>query len=597
VASLDPPLVVGAGHRAAARLSTAGLVVAVAVAYGLAAATVAARHGTITTYAGTSALAEVVELATGWVLMAAGILWIRARERRVGTLAALAGASWFAGDWAGWDGGPDAVRVVAFATTGFTFVLIFDVVASWGTDRRRRSVRRAITCVYCGTALIALGRLLFRDSLADPHCWSDCTATNPLLLGELRSLVQALEWADVRFAIVAGSALVLICGWRMLKAGAPARARLWPVLVPGAAFGALYAGRGVALLGGRTEDASAAVFAILYGARCLALVCLAGGLVWTLMRARARRAAVARLVDQLDDVPAAGSLASAIATAVGDPSLEVAYWLPSAGTYVAADGRNVDVSAGCGRAATPIVRGRERLAVVLHDPQALDTTGLTNEIGARARLAVDNERLAAEARAQLAELSASRARIVAAADAERRRLERDLHDGAQQRLLALSYDLRVARATAEAAGDDDLSARLAADGAEVQAALDELRALAHGIYPAVLEESGLVSALRTLANRAPLAVELELDASDRAPANAERAAYVTVDEAISDAAGRGASFIAVSLSRAHGALRLAITDDGRPRRGELTRVADRLGALRGTGTFGARTIEAEIPCG
>ena len=135
------------------------------------------------------------------------------------------------------------------------------------------------------------------------------------------------------------------------------------------------------------------------------------------------------------------------------------------------------------------------MALVIHDAALSGARELEREIGAAARLAVDNERLRAEVLAQLEDLRASRARIVEAGDSARRRIERDLHDGAQQRLLTLSYELRLARADAEADGDEALAPLLAVDGEEVQAALAELRDLAHGIYPAILTEAGLGPAL------------------------------------------------------------------------------------------------------
>src|SRR5439155_3673120 len=144
-----------------------------------------------------------------------------------------------------------------------------------------------------------------------------------------------------------------------------------------------------------------------------------------------------------------------------------------------------------GRAVMTIERSGHPIALVAHDATLVDGSRLDREIGPAATLAIENERLQAEVLAQLEDLRASRARIVETGDAERLRLERDLHDGAQQRLLALSYDLRLARAAAEADGDAELVTLLATAGDEAQTALGELRELAHGIYPAILAEAGL----------------------------------------------------------------------------------------------------------
>ncbi|MFL5896164.1 MAG: histidine kinase [Thermoleophilaceae bacterium] len=574
-------------------------IAAVAFVYGLLAVTIAARHGEVTTYAGSSAYAEIAELAAGWTLVTTGLLLAARRDwRHIGAVVTAAGLAWFAGDWTGWEGGPAAVRSIAFLALGLAFAFAFDAVATWGiSGRAQRVVRGLVMAVYAEAVLVAVARALFRDPFEDPHCWSDCTSSNTFLAHGDRGIARALDFLDLRFAIASGLALAVLAAWRIATAGAPGRRRLWPVLVAGGALGLVHAGTGVALVGGRTEDPQSALFAVAFGGRCAAAIALAGGLLWALARARGTRAAIARLVEQLGELPPPGAFEAAVARAVGDPSLRVAYRLSGTGSYVDREGQPVDATPSSSRAATAIVRKDEAVAVVLHDPAAIDEAAFVREISAAATLAVDNERLAADARAQLVALTASRARIVAIGDAERRRLERDLHDGAQQRLLALSYDLRVARASADAAGDVDLTADLDAAVREAEIVLDELRTLAHGIYPAVLEESGLAPALKTLAVRAPLSVELGELAEDRLPDAVERAAYVTVAEAVSDAAARGATFAGVGLTRRGGRLVVTVRDDGAARVAGLPQVADRLGALRGSLDVQPTSIEAEIPCG
>ena len=234
---------------------------------------------------------------------------------------------------------------------------------------------------------------------------------------------------------------------------------------------------------------------------------------------------------------------------------------------------------------------------MLHDPALVDERELERALGSAARLAVENEALRAEALAQLRELRDSRARIVEAGDAERRRLERNLHDGAQQRLLALSYDLRLARAGAAADGDEQLVALLDAAGGETAAALDELRELAHGIYPAILTEAGLAPALETLADEAPLPVELGDVAPARQPPAVETTAYVAVAEAIEDAARRGATFLAARVVQR----RPTPGGHGRGRRRAAQRTArctsptaSARSAARSS--VGDKTLRAEIPC-
>jgi signal transduction histidine kinase len=198
--------------------------------------------------------------------------------------------------------------------------------------------------------------------------------------------------------------------------------------------------------------------------------------------------------------------------------------------------------------------------------------------------------------AHLAELRASRTRIVETGDAERRRLERDLHDGAQQRLLAVSYDIRLARSNADTDGEVQPGSFLAAalDGA--QAALDELRELAHGIYPAILEEAGLAAALATLADTAPLQVRIGDVDEERHSASVEAAVYLLVVEAVEDAAARGATYAAVTATRDDEQLVAIVQDDGSERTSELVRLADRVGALDGNLEVGPTMLQAEIPC-
>jgi signal transduction histidine kinase len=205
--------------------------------------------------------------------------------------------------------------------------------------------------------------------------------------------------------------------------------------------------------------------------------------------------------------------------------------------------------------------------------------------------------LQAQALAQLDQLRASRVRIVETGDNERRRLERDLHDGAQQRLLALSYDLRLARAQAQADGDSPTGSLLTQATDQAQAALEELRDLAHGIYPAILAEAGLAAALTTLADAAPLPVELHDVVQGRYPAAMETAAYLLVVEALDDAAGRDASHAAVSAVQDGGRLVVTVQDDGTDRTSSMVQLADRVGALEGRLAVEPARLQAELPCG
>ena len=217
-------------------------------------------------------------------------------------------------------------------------------------------------------------------------------------------------------------------------------------------------------------------------------------------------------------------------------------------------------------------------------------------MGAAFTLALDNERLQAEGLAQLEELRASRTRIVETGDLERRLLERDLHDGAQQRLLAASYEIRLAASSATAAGDVTTAAGLETALAGTLTALDELRGLAQGLFPAILGEAGLAAALASLADTAPVVVDTLQVSTERFPAAVELAAYLLVSEAVDDAADRRASRVRVTTARNDAVLLVAVEDNGREPLADLARAGDRVGALGGTLEAVANVRRAVIPC-
>jgi signal transduction histidine kinase len=332
-------------------------------------------------------------------------------------------------------------------------------------------------------------------------------------------------------------------------------------------------------------------------------VALAFGLIW----GGGGRGAIAALVVALERTPP-GAVRGALARTLGDPSLELALWLPERGTYVDGDGRPVMLPApGSDRAVTVLGPAEAPVAALVHDPVLLERRAVLAAAGAAVRLALENERLQAELRVQLAELHASRARIVTAGDEERRRLERDLHDGAQQRLLGLGLALQLVRARLgeEANGAAELLAE--ADG-ELRAALDELRELARGIHPAVLTEQGLGAALKTLAERSPVPVTLAEVPEQRLPGPAEAAAYFLVSEALANVAKyAGASRVRVSVVHLGERVLVDVDDDGvggaDPSRGSgLRGLVDRVHALDGELELeslpGCGThVHAEIPCG
>ena len=303
---------------------------------------------------------------------------------------------------------------------------------------------------------------------------------------------------------------------------------------------------------------------------------------------------------------AGGPVREMLAESLGDRTLSIAYWLPDTETFVDEAGRPVDLpDPGSGRAWTAVERNGVRVAAIVHDA-ALDTgPELVQAAAAAAALALDNERLKADLRARVEELRVSRVRIVEAADAARRRLERDLHDGAQQQLVSLALDLRLLKSRVR-----DTDAEPLVDGLaeKLAVALGELRELARGIHPAILTDRGLGPAIEALANRVPVSVESEVDIEERLSEPIEAAAYFVVAEALTNIVKYAqATKARVSVRRRADVVTVVVDDDGvggaRIGAGTgLRGLQDRLAALDGLLSLdspvgGGTRLRARIPCG
>ncbi|HEY6758400.1 MAG TPA: sensor domain-containing protein [Baekduia sp.] len=251
-----------------------------------------------------------------------------------------------------------------------------------------------------------------------------------------------------------------------------------------------------------------------------------------------------------------------LAESLGDHSVAIAYWLPDREMFVDETGRRVELPhPASGRTWTAVEHDGRPVAAIVHDA-ALDTTSeLVQAAASAASLAIDNERLKADLRARLEELRVSRLRIVEATDAARRRIERDLHDGAQQQLVALALELRLLRARVKEQPDvvlmvEGLSERLAS-------ALAELRELARGIHPSILSEQGLAPAIDALADRAPVAVTAEVAIDERLAEPVEAAAYFVVAEALTNVVKYAhASGVEVAVRRTGDEVLVDVADDG-----------------------------------
>jgi len=550
-----------------------------------------------TTYGGGSELARGADVVAGLSLLIAGLVTAIVRRRRgIGVVALIASVAWFAPAWVGWEEAAPLTRSIAMVVAPFLAPLLLHLALGSTTGRLgSRADRMLVVGLYASAAVVSTGQALFRDPFLDRHCWSNCT-DNVFLLRPEQEVVQWLQAAFLISMLGGATCVAALALSRLARAAGAARRALAPALSGVAVAVALAASAGALLLN-RAENPEDAVFTVLFLMRAGAATALASVLGWNAYAVLRTRLAVARLANDLGEAPAPGSLQSALIASLGDPHVEVIYPLDGSARFVDGTGNAVTPpTARRGRIVTPIVREGRQVALVGHSRADLPEDELAREIGAGVRLAVENERLQAEVLAQLHDLRASRARIVETGDATRRRLERNLHDGAQQRLLALSYDLRLARSEAEANGDGGLAGVL--DGAveETRAALEELRELAHGIYPAILGEAGLAAALRGLVDRAPIPIELADGGADRYPAPVETAAYIVVADAVAEACRRGASHALVRILGEEPSLVFEIEDDGTEARSVPVHLADRVGALSGRAERVGRALRVEIPC-
>ena len=311
---------------------------------------------------------------------------------------------------------------------------------------------------------------------------------------------------------------------------------------------------------------------------------------------------VRSLVARLSDLPARADLRAALAATLGDPTLSLAYWVPEQGRYVDETGAPAPLPSD--RAVTEVERDGRRIAAIVHDGVAVQDETV-RAAGAATALLLDNQRLDAELRARMVELRASRARLVQAGDDERRRLERNLHDGAQSRLVALAVHLRLGR---NRLPDGSEAAELIdASIGELKESLDELRELARGIHPSVLSDRGLEPALRALAARSVVPVELVGTPGADLPASVETAAYFVVSEALTNVAKYAqAGHATIRMERVNGRLDLEVSDDGiggavASAGSGLYGLSDRVAALDGelelTSPAGGGTrLRVQLPC-
>jgi signal transduction histidine kinase len=540
----------------------------------------------------------VLALVIAWSFIGTGLYaWWRRPETRLGALIVAVGFSWLLNGLASADA--PGVFVAGTLLGNVWLVLLFQLMLTFPGGRIRTSRERLLAAgAWTSGVLLQVPPVLFLAT-PDPDRCADCPE-NPLLVADDETAAQVLFdlQAAVAIAAVVGLLVLLVRRWR---AATPAqRGAFVPVLWAGGITLALLAVQLAALAVNLSQDVADAIFALLVLPFTLVPFAFLVGLLRTHL---SREAAVAVLLDRLRRPVHGGELRDLVSEALGDPSLELAYWLPHEGRYVDHAGR--DQQPDDDRFVSVVERDGRRVGALICDPALGEEPRLVDSVGAAAALALDNERLEAELRARVEELRASRARIVEAGDTARRRLERDLHDGAQQRLVALALMLRLGR---DRAADPEQRQLLDEALAELQTATRELRELARGIHPAILTDRGLAAAIDALSARAPVDVEVVGAPPKRLPPPVEAAAYFVVAEALTNVARySGARLARVSISERAGTLTVEVSDDGRGganlKGGSgLRGLADRVAALDGrlevdSPAGEGTTVRAKIPCG
>jgi len=337
----------------------------------------------------------------------------------------------------------------------------------------------------------------------------------------------------------------------------------------------------------------------------LSLLTIPGAFLAGLLRSRLARGGLAQLFGELPSLHGV-ALQDRLARTLGDPGLVLAYRVPGRQAYAAANGEPVSLPRPGGeRSAAPVERDGREIAALVYDAALDDDPELIEAVRAATTVALENAHLHAESQVRMEELRASRQRLVAAADGERKRLERDLHDGAQQRLVALSMQLRLIQADIRR---DPQAAEQLVDSASSELALSlaELRELARGLHPAALEY-GLPSALESLAARATVPTAVECDVPDRVPQAVELAVYFVACEALANIGKYArATTASIRVSRTAAGLAVEVADDGvggavATAGGGLHGLADRVEALDGhllvtSPPHAGTVVSAELPC-
>jgi signal transduction histidine kinase len=537
----------------------------------------------------------------GWSFIGAGLYALaRPPSRRFGILMVATGFLWFLGGLSLVD--EPLVWALGLPLGSIWACVLGHALLAFPSGRLGSRAARAVVAGFYLALVVSWLPLLLITPDAARLVTCDSCPENPLAIADSDAAADAIYAMRNAVIVVSFGGLCLLLARRWRRASPLQRRALAPILFTGL----LLAVEGVligALSGGGLDTLAEAVTWVTFATVAAVPFAFLAGLARSHVY---RTGAVAGLVERLGGRLGGEELRAALAGALGDPTLELAFWLPDADRYVDAQGHPLELPRDDpARAVTTIEHDGTAIAALIHDAALRDEPELVRGIGAAASLALENERLEAELNLRLDELRASRTRLVAAGDAERRRLERDLHDGAQQRFVALALRLRLAR---NQLADDAPPAALL-DGAieELAAGLKELRELARGIHPAILSDEGLDAALRGLVARVPIPVTVLEVPSDRLPAPIETAAYFVIAEALTNVAKYArAGSATVRVAHAGGEAVVEVCDDGiggaDPGAGSgLRGISERVAALDGdvevVSPAGAgTTLRARLPC-
>ncbi|HET8641743.1 MAG TPA: histidine kinase [Pseudonocardiaceae bacterium] len=532
--------------------------------------------------------------AVGLSFTTAGVIaWLRRPGNGAGRLMVAVGVVWYVMDLRA--STQPALFAVGFSLFYLTPVVLTHLVLALPGGRLRRWPERLVAAGLYATVLVTQPPRYLVEHPRPPQSWTSPTPAYS---------AWAYAGSVAGLALTVASLVLVLRRWRM--AGRPTRRTHALVWIAGTAVGLTVLVTILASMVNAAEEAMRPL-AIVY---TVGLVFIPFAILAGVLRVRIARIRVADLVLRLEATTEPAELSAALGDALGDPTLRVCFRRPDggedAGGYVDAEGRPVRLPDGGDRAVTFVRRQGGPLAALVHDPALHDQRPLVDAVVAATRLALENARLHAAQRAQLQEVRASRARIIAAADAERHRIQRDLHDGAQHKLLAIS--MLVSRVKEELpAGAGRSAGLLEAAGTRLHEVIRELRELTEGIHPPALTEQGLGAVLESLAERAPIPVRFAVPPG-RWPKQAERTAYFVINEALANIYKHaGASRATVCIRGTGRILAVQVVDDGAggadPDRGTgLRGLRDRVAAIGGSlrisspAGMGTR-IEAELPCG